>query len=395
MKVTPLAATTPGRLRDTLLDHGWNLAQATAAAEGAESGAVHATGLDQATLERLVLYAGGKLGLDVLTGADWAVIGGSRARLSALARPWGGPPELADIAHAVGLALQGIAPSSWTIGRQSLSLDRPLLVGILNVTPDSFSDGGRHHDLPAAADHAQNLVDTGADVVDIGGESTRPGRPQPVTAADELARVLPVVEALRHRLPDVPLSVDTVKAEVAEQCLTAGASIINDVSGGRLDPDLLSVVAAAGAGLVLMHSRGTVADMATYDHAEYHDLLNEIIAELGEGIERAVSAGVTEDRIVVDPGLGFAKRVSQSWWLLDQLEALTSLGRPIMVGPSRKRFLGAATGRSVEQLDVATATACALAYERGAKIFRVHDPGSARDALAVAHAAREPRSVAE
>ncbi len=395
MKVTPLVATTAGRLRDTLLAHGWDLAQATAAAEGAESGAVHATGLDQATLERLVLHAGGKLGLDVLTGTDWAVISGSRARLSTLARPWGGPPELADIAYAVGLALPGVAPPTWTIAQRSLSLDRPLLVGILNVTPDSFSDGGLYPDPAAAADHAQRLVDAGADVVDIGGESTRPGRPQPVPAADELARVLPVVEALRHRLPDIPLSVDTVKAEVAERCLAAGASIINDVSGGRLDPDLPAVVAGAGAGLVLMHSRGTVADMATYDHAEYHDLLNEIITELGQGIERAVSAGVTEDRITVDPGLGFAKRVGQSWWLLDQLEALTCLGRPIMVGPSRKRFLGAATGRPVAQRDVATATACALAYGRGAKIFRVHEPSSARDALAVAHAASEPGSVTE
>ena len=395
MRVTPLAVETFGRLRDTLLAHGWDLAQASAAAEGAESGAVHATGLDSATVERLVLYAGGKLGLDILTGADWAVICGSRARLSTLARPWGGPPELADIAHAVGLALPGVTPSTWTVGNRSLSLDKPLLVGILNVTPDSFSDGGRYADLEAAADHAQQLVEAGADIVDIGGESTRPGRPQSVTAADELERVLPVVEALRERLPDTPLSVDTVKAEVAERCLGCGVSIINDVSGGRLDPDLMAVVAGAGAGLVLMHSRGTVSDMATYDHAEYQDLLNEIIAELGEGIERAVSAGVAEHRIAVDPGLGFAKRVRQSWWLLDQLEALTCLGRPIMVGPSRKRFLGAATGRPVSERDVATAAACALAYGRGARLFRVHDPGSARDALAVAHAAYEPGSVEE
>jgi len=231
--------------------------------------------------------------------------------------------------------------------------------------------------------------------VDVGGESTRPGRPESVTAADELARVLPVVEAMRECLPDTLVSVDTVKAEVAVQCLEAGASIINDVSGGRLDPDLPAVVAGAGAGLVLMHSRGTVADMATYDHADYQDLLNEIIVELGEGIERAVSAGVAEDRIAVDPGFGFAKRVRQSWWLLDQLEALTCLGRPIMVGPSRKRFLGAATGRPLEERDVATAAACALAYGHGARLFRVHDVGSARDALAVAHAMCEPGSVEE
>jgi len=394
VKVTPLAADTPG-LRDTLLAHGWDLAQATAAADGAESGAVHATELDSATVERLVLYAGGKLGLDVLTGSDWAVISGSRARLSTLARPWGGPPELADIAHAVGLALPGVTPSTWTVADRSLPLDKPLIVGILNVTPDSFSDGGRYADLAVAVDHGQQLVEVGADIVDVGGESTRPGRPESVTAADELARVLPVVEAMRECLPNTLVSVDTVKAEVAVQCLEAGASIINDVSGGRLDPDLPAVVAGAGAGLVLMHSRGTVADMATYDHADYQDLLNEIIVELGEGIERAVSAGVAEDRIAVDPGFGFAKRVRQSWWLLDQLEALTCLGRPIMVGPSRKRFLGAATGRPLEERDVATAAACALAYGHGARLFRVHDVGSARDALAVAHAMCEPGSVEE
>lgn len=365
------------------------------AAEGAEPGAVHATGIDTETLERLVLYAGGKLGLDVLTGSDWAVIGGSRARLSTLARPWGGPPELADLAHAVGLALPAVTPPTWTIADRSLSLDRPLLVGILNVTPDSFSDGGRYPDLTAAADHAQRLVDSGADLVDIGGESTRPARPQPVTAAEELDRVLPVVETLSERLPDVPLSIDTVKAGIAERCIAAGASIINDVSGGRLDPDLPAVVAEAGAGLVLMHSRGTVSDMATYDHAEYGDVINEVILELGAAIERAVSSGVAEDRVAIDPGLGFSKRVRQNWLLLDQLEALTCLGRPIMVGPSRKRFLGAATGRPVMDRDVATAAACALAYGRGARLFRVHDPASALDALAVAHATSEPASVAE
>ena len=394
MKVTPLAADTPG-LRGTLLAHGWDLAQATAAADGAGPGAVHATELDSATVERLVVYAGGKLGLDVLTGADWAVISGSRARLSTLARPWGGPPDIADIAHAVGLALPGVTPSIWTVADRSLPLDKPLLVGILNVTPDSFSDGGRYADLAAAADHGQKLVEAGADIVDIGGESTRPGRPRPITAAEELDRVLPVVEALRERLPNTPLSVDTVKAEVAQRCLDNGASIINDVSGGRLDPGLPAVVAGAGAGLVLMHSRGAVSDMATYDHAEYQDLLNEIIVELGKGIEQAISAGVGEDRIAVDPGFGFAKRVRQSWRLLDQLEALNCLGRPIMVGPSRKRFLGAATGRPVEGRDVATAAACALAYGRGARLFRVHDVTSAGDALAVARAMVEPESVEE
>ena len=167
-------------------------------------------------------------------------------------------------------------------------------------------------------------------------------------------------------------------------------SIVNDVSGARLDPDLPAAVAAAGAGLILMHSRGGMAELASYDHANYEDLVGEVIGELAQAIERAERAGVAPAAIAVDPGLGFSKRVAQNWELLDRLDALRSLGRPILVGPSRKRFVGAATGRPVEQRDGATATVCALAYERGARLFRVHDAAVTRDALAVAEACRVP-----
>jgi dihydropteroate synthase len=355
--------------------------------------AVHATGLDVATVERLVMYAGGTLGLEVWSGEDWALLGGSQARLSTLARPWGGPPDLAEVAHAVGMALPALAPASWATASRSFPLERPLLVGILNVTPDSFSDGGRFLDPGAALDHGTRLIEAGADLLDLGAESTRPGRPQPVPEDEELARLLPVVDGLRARHPEVALSVDTVKAGVARACLSRGVEVINDVSGGRLDPDLPRVVAEAGAGLVLMHSRGTVSDMASYRHAGYQSLVHDVVAELSEAVGRAVSAGVAEDRIAIDPGLGFAKRPRDSWRLLGQLEALTCLGRPIMVGPSRKRFLAAATGRGVEERDVATAAACALAFERGARLFRVHDVPSTRDALMVALATHEPASL--
>ncbi|MEE8061049.1 MAG: dihydropteroate synthase [Gemmatimonadales bacterium] len=395
MRVTPLGTATPDRIRDTLESHGWDPARAGIAADGADWDAVHATGLDPATVERLLLYAGGKLGLAVITGDDWALVVGSRSGLSTLARPWGGPPELAELAEQVGLALPASLPASWAIRDRTVPLDDAVVVGILNVTPDSFSDGAVHATAAAAASHAEHLIASGAGIIDVGGESTRPGSPEPVSAEEELARVLPVVDALRRIHPDTPVSVDTVKAAVARRCLAAGASIINDVSGGRLDADLLTAVAEAGAGLVLMHSRGALDQMASYREATYDDLVHEVLTELGAAIERAERAGVAGDAIAIDPGLGFAKRVEDNWELLDQLQVLRSLGRPILVGPSRKRFVGAATGQPVDRRDVASAAACALAYERGARLFRVHDAESARDALAVAQAFRSPQRVAE
>lgn len=387
MRVTPLAAASRSAVREALRAGGFEQWKADAAAQGTEPAALLLSGLDAATMERLVTHAGGRLGLDVMTTADGALVSGSRARLQALARPWGGPPELAELAFQVGLALPVELPAAWITARGSIDLDRPVVVGILNMTPDSFSDGGALPDLDAALARAEALLEGGAAMLDVGGESSRPGHPDPVPAAEEIARVVPILTALHRRWPGVPLSVDTVKADTARAALEAGAAVVNDVSGLRLDAAMGGVAAGAGAGVVLMHSRGTLATMASYEEADYGgDVVAGVLEELRQAIDRATSAGVATDRIVVDPGFGFSKTVEQNILLADQLAVLRALGRPILVGPSRKRFLGAVTGREVGDRDRATAAFCALAHARGARLFRVHEPSAVRDALAVAHA---------
>lgn len=390
MKATPLGGASEPAVRRLLEARGWDPGRAETAADGLRSQTILLSEIDQGTLEALVRHAG-SLGIDVLTGEAWALVSGSRARLSALARPWGGPPELAPLAVSLATAVGPELPTRWSTGRGIISLDTPFIVGIVNVTPDSFSDGGAHQTPAAVVAHVAHLVEAGATMVDIGGESTRPGRPEPVTSTEELDRVLPVLRAVVQAHPDLPVSIDTVKAAVADPCLAAGAAVINDVSGLRLDPDLGQVVAARGAGLILMHSRGTVSDMATYDHAGYGpDPVSEVLAELDAAVDRARAAGVDRDYLVVDPGLGFAKTAETSLLMLENVGALAALGLPILVGPSRKRFLGAATGKGTTERDVATAAACALAYGRGARLFRVHNPGPTAEALAIATALRNP-----
>jgi len=385
-----LASHSPRAVREALSARGWDPVKAEAASEGMRSAAVEVSGLDDATLLALVRHAG-QLGIDILTGDDWAVFGGSASRLSALARPWVVPPPLAELADLLGRALPAESPSTWITARGSIPVDRPVIFGILNITPDSFSDGGRFLSPDAALAQADQLLTDGAHVLDVGGESTRPGN-EPVSAEAELSRVLPVVEALARRHPTVPVSVDTVKAEVARATLEAGASILNDVSAFRLEPAMATVAAKGGAGVILMHSRGTVSTMARLDHAEYApDVVSGVTAELGAALDQAISAGVGADHIVLDPGFGFAKTAEHNLLLLDQLQALRTLGRPLLVGPSRKRFLGSVTGREVADRDAATASACVLAYERGARLFRVHNVAQTRDALAVAHAVRGGR----
>jgi len=383
--VTPLALHSPRAVRDLLRAHGWDAGQAVAAAGGIHPLAFHITGLGQDTLEALVRH-GGSLGLDVLTGDDWALMCGSRSRLSAFARPWLVPPVLSQLAVEIGLAMPAEPAQSWQTARGPIALDRPVLMGILNVTPDSFSDGGRFHGLDSALAQADALLAAGADIVDIGGESTRPGRSETVPVETELERVLPVVEALIRRHPTLVITVDTVKAAVARATLEAGAAAINDVSALRLDRAMAPVVAEAGAGLVLMHSRGSILEIASYTHASYADVVGEVLAELRTAVTAAGDAGIPMPAVAVDPGFGFSKTVEQNLLLLDQLEALHALGRPVLVGPSRKRFLGAVTGLPLEDRDRATAAACALAWERGARMFRVHDVTAARDALAFAAA---------
>jgi dihydropteroate synthase len=386
VNVTPLALHSPRAVRDALRCHGWDETLADTAADSLNTVAFHLTGLDQDALEALVPFAGG-LGLEVLTGDSWAILAGSRSRVSALARPWTVPTPLAQVAAGIGRAMPGETAGHWQTARGSLSLDQPVLAGILNVTPDSFSDGGRFAGTDAALAHAYELVRAGAIMIDVGGESTRPGRTVEVPADEELHRVIPVIEALVREHPSVFVSIDTVKASVAGAALDAGAAVVNDVSALRLDSAMATTIAAAGAGVVLMHSRGSILEVSSYTHADYGgDVVGGVLSELRAALDRAAAGGIGPDATVIDPGFGFSKTVEQNTVLFDQLAVLEALGRPILVGPSRKRFLGSVTGLPVEERDRATALACALAYERGARLFRVHDVAAAREALSLARA---------
>jgi dihydropteroate synthase len=247
---------------------------------------------------------------------------------------------------------------------------RTLVMGILNVTPDSFSDGGRFTDPQGAADAALRMVDAGADLIDIGGESTRPGA-QAVAEQEELARVLPVVEALARRV-SVPISIDTYKAAVAKAAIEAGAALVNDISGLRYDPALAEVVARSRAAIVLMHTRGRSADM--YAQASYHDVVAEVLNELRESVAFARGAGVASNRILVDPGLGFAKDTRQSYEALARTREFAELDRPLVVGPSRKGFLTRPFERDLPAAvrEWPTAAAVAAAVLAGAHVVRVH-----------------------
>jgi dihydropteroate synthase len=254
-----------------------------------------------------------------------------------------------------------------------LAFDRPLVMGIVNTTPDSFSDGGRFLDPGSAIAHGRSLIDEGADIVDIGGESTRPGASR-VEADEEERRILPVVRALAEGAR--PLSIDTMKARVAAQALAAGASIVNDVWGLQKDPDMARVVAETGAYVVAMHNRDKV-DAAV-------DIVEEVRAFLSRSIDLALQAGVREDKIAVDPGFGFGKTHAQSLRLVRELGRLRDLGFPVLLGVSRKRAIGWATGRENPADRLAGSLACAvLGVERGADILRVHDVAAHVDAIAL------------
>jgi dihydropteroate synthase len=278
--------------------------------------------------------------------------------------------------------------TTWHHATGTLSLDRPRIFGIVNVTPDSFSDGGRLQTVDDARRLVDRLIAEGADAIDVGGESTRPQGAVPVTVDEERRRVLPVIVAALADHPGVLVSVDTVKACIAKDCLDAGASVVNDVSGFRLDAEMPAVCASSGAGVVLMHSRGDVAGMATYAHATYgDDPVGEIVAELRAAADVATRAGIATDRVVLDPGIGFAKRSEHSLAALRELRRVVALGHPVMVGVSRKRFIGELTGVGTPAERVAgTVGANVAALERGALLFRVHDVKPNREALDVAWA---------
>lgn len=265
---------------------------------------------------------------------------------------------------------------------------RTLVMAVLNVTPDSFSDGGRFVDPDVAVGHALVQVAAGADLIDVGGESTRPGASR-IPVAEELARVLPVVQRLAER--GVVVSIDTMRAEVASRAVAAGARVVNDVSGGLADPDMHAFVAQSDVPYIAMHWRGHSAGMD--DLARYDDAVADVCRELSDRLAALGSAGVDLERVVIDPGLGFAKTADHNWQLLRGLARLRSLGRPVLVGASRKRFLGellsdGSAPRAVDQRDPATHAVSALAAYHGAWAVRVHDPGGTRDAIAVAGAWR-------
>lgn len=384
MNATALSLHSVRALADCLRGHGWDAAEAASAASGLGPLAVHLQGLEPSAREALLRFTSAH-GLDFLSGSEWALVAGSRSRLAALARPSQVGGELVAVAVAVADALPALPSLGWRTPHGVIPLDRPLLVGILNLTPDSFSDGDRLRTVEDALRQAERLVADGAGMLDLGGESTRPGREAEVPAEEEIRRILPVIERLTRELPAIPLAVDTVKATVADVALSAGAAVVNDVATLRLDAAMPAVVARHRAGLVIMHSRGPNLRLSSYDNVDYgDDLVGTVIAELRQAITIAERAGVASDAIVVDPGLGFAKTPAQSLQLLDQLGALACLGRPIYVGPSRKRFLGEVSGRPVEERDELTAVACALAVERGAQILRIHEVRAVRDAVALA-----------
>jgi dihydropteroate synthase len=258
-------------------------------------------------------------------------------------------------------------------------------MGILNVTPDSFADGGLYVDPGAAEAAAVEMQALGADLIDVGGESTRPGSDQ-ISAGEEISRIRPVLQRLSHRLT-IPISVDTTKADVAEMALGEGAAILNDVSGLRYDSALAEVAARGGAGLVLMHGRGRSREM--YREASYVSVAREVTDELGASLGRALAAGVGRDAIVLDPGLGFGKRPEHSFAALAALPALAALGRPLLVGPSRKSFLTAVIGVCPPaERDTATAAAVTAAVLLGAHIVRVHAVKHMADAARIADAVR-------
>ncbi|GFO64410.1 dihydropteroate synthase [Geomonas paludis] len=264
---------------------------------------------------------------------------------------------------------------TWELSRRTLSLERPQIMGILNVTPDSFSDGGRFFSLEAAVERARELEREGADIIDIGGESTRPNAPA-VSLQEELDRVLPVIEALKGRIT-VPISIDTYKAGAARAACAAGAEIVNDVTGLMFDPEMAAVVAEADAGVVVMHTRG-MPDTMQKDTG-YDDLIADVKEYLAGSIALARKAGLPEERIAIDPGLGFGKSVQGNLELIKRLEEFLPLGRPILVGPSRKSFVGAITGRDGGERVFGTAAAVAMSIVHGATIIRVHDVAAMRD----------------
>ncbi|MHB9028035.1 MAG: dihydropteroate synthase [Candidatus Latescibacterota bacterium] len=273
----------------------------------------------------------------------------------------------------------------FSIGTRFYESAQPLLMGILNVTPDSFSDGGRFVGRDLAVEHALTLAEDGADILDIGGESTRPGA-EPVSLEAELERVIPVVKALAGKIA-IPVSVDTTKAEVAERALDAGAAMVNDISALRFDPRMAEVIRLRGCPVVLMHMQGAPRDMQASPH--YENVVEEILAFLRERVSCAVGKGIPREKIIVDPGIGFGKNLEHNLAILRNIGRFHETGCPVLVGASRKAMIGKLTGAPAEERVWGTAAVTAWCVLRGVEIQRVHDVKAMRQVCAVAKALRE------
>ncbi|MFV0439442.1 MAG: dihydropteroate synthase [Desulfopila sp.] len=256
------------------------------------------------------------------------------------------------------------------------------VMGILNVTPDSFSDGGSYQLFDTAVNQAEALIAAGADIIDVGGESTRPYA-EPVSLSDELDRTLPVIKAIRSRY-QIPISIDTIKAEVARQAIAAGANIINDISSLTFDPGMIEVVRQTGAPVIIMHMQGSPADMQ--DHPHYQDVVVEVLDYLRKRVDWLLEMGIAREKIIIDPGIGFGKTIDHNLSLLKHLDRFRTLGQQVLLGHSRKGFLGQLTGLAASERDLPTAVVSALAVWHQVDIIRVHDVAATRQALQVAEA---------
>ncbi|MCX7770572.1 MAG: dihydropteroate synthase [Proteobacteria bacterium] len=274
----------------------------------------------------------------------------------------------------------------WKIRDREIEIgERTLIMGVVNVTPDSFSDGGLYTDKEKAFKHAINLYQEGADILDIGGESTRPFA-EPVSAEEEITRVVPVIEMIKNYNKDIIVSVDTYKSETAKKALEAGADIVNDISGLNFDENMKKVVAEKRAGIILMHTRGKPQEMQK--DTEYEDFMGEVIESLSNSINKAVEAGIERERIVIDPGIGFGKKFEHNLYILKKLKEFSIFGLPILIGPSRKSFLGKITGKEAHERDDETMVSVGIGIISGAHIVRVHEVKRMRDAVKVADAIR-------
>jgi dihydropteroate synthase len=296
-------------------------------------------------------------------------------------------PNLEALGRSIKETLKNVSKTRYSIHCRNRTLTlgkRTLIMGILNVTPDSFSDGGLFFDHDKAVSHGLKMVEEGADIIDIGGESTRPGS-KPIELDEELRRVIPIIESLVKEA-DVPISIDTYKSTVAQRAIEAGAEIVNDISGLHFDPELAKVAAKGNTPLILMHIRGTPETMQKSVH--YDSLFSEILLYLKDSIQRAESAGLDPGQIIIDPGIGFGKTVEDNLLIIKYLHEFRILGKPILLGTSRKSFIGKILNAEVEERLEGTLSSIAIGVLKGAHIIRTHDVLQARKAVAIADAIR-------